>query len=419
MLIQNFYVMPMVRLLKLWDYLAIKQNYSLHPPWMETIMKLINNILSWAFGSFFLLIGFLNLSTSIPLAAIFFIIAFLLLPPIRRLSHAKTNIVIPSKIRALCLVTLFVALIFTSEYESNKLLQEAASKLAAEQAAEKAQEEQKTIQYFNSNRDQILSEIKTAISENDLPSAIANSKKYLISEDEELKALYAQSENGLKAAEIEKKTLELLKQLKTIPTKEYQKNKELYQQLLDMHPETALYKTKVAFYSEEIKKENILKANKEKELKEKKKLADKWIYYNNKDEMTGKTTVSANIYSENTVNFSFPYNGTQKGRLQIRNHPSFGKDIILSIEKGQIQCQSYNGCTVKVRFDNNKAVSWNASGAADNSTEVVFISNYSLFIKKLRNAKTVLIQPSIYQEGQPIFRFEVGGFNYDRYKNGN
>jgi len=46
-----------------------------------------------------------------------------------------------------------------------------------------------------------------------------------------------------------------LVELKKVPTSEYEKNKQLYQQLVVLHPDNQIYKNKVESYSKKIDKE--------------------------------------------------------------------------------------------------------------------------------------------------------------------
>lgn len=141
-----------------------------------------------------------------------------------------------------------------------------------------------------------------------------------------------------------------------------------------------------------------------------------WQYSQNEDPMTGKTTYHASVLSTNTVEFKFPYQGAQNGQLSLRIDPKYGQDVIFSIEKGQILCHSYEDCTVMVRFDDEKPISFSAAGAADNSTETIFIRNYKKFVDKLSKVKRVRISMSIHQEGNPVFEFDVAGFDPNKLK---
>lgn len=147
------------------------------------------------------------------------------------------------------------------------------------------------------------------------------------------------------------------------------------------------------------------------------KLPGSQWFYNQIDDPMGKGTVHhAQVSSSNTVNFDFPYSGAQHATLMLRSHPRYGKDIIFSIEKGQILCRSYEDCTVIVRFDDESPTNYSAIGAADNSTETIFIRNYNRFSEKLLKAKRVRISANIYQQGAPVFEFDVSSFDQNKYK---
>lgn len=141
-----------------------------------------------------------------------------------------------------------------------------------------------------------------------------------------------------------------------------------------------------------------------------------WSYNQSADEMGNGTTYLANISSTNTVNFDSPYSGDQHAHLTLRIHPRYGKDVVFRIEQGQFLCNSYEDCVVLVRFDDGKAANFSAVGAQDNSTETIFIRNYSRFVERLQKAKRIRISANIYQEGAPVFEFDVSGFDPNKYK---
>jgi len=141
-----------------------------------------------------------------------------------------------------------------------------------------------------------------------------------------------------------------------------------------------------------------------------------WSYSQDADAMSKGTTYHAAVSSSNTVNFDFPYSGEQHATLNLRVDPRYGKDVIFRIERGQILCHSYEDCTVLVRFDDGKAANYTAVGAADNSTETIFIRNYGRFVENMLKAKRVRISTNIYQEGAPVFEFDVSDFDQNKYK---
>jgi hypothetical protein len=170
------------------------------------------------------------------------------------------------------------------------------------------------------------------------------------------------------------------------------------------------------------------KAKKEKraeaELKRRKEAAAKleaeriargdWTYSTGTDEATGKTTKSAFLTSKNSMNFDSPYEGIQYGRFVVRNHPRFGVDAYLSIDKGQLLCNSYSNSTVLVRFDNGAASSYSCGEPADYSSDVVFIRGVGRLENRMKTAKKMFITISVYNEGSRTWEFNVRG--YDRSK---
>lgn len=141
-----------------------------------------------------------------------------------------------------------------------------------------------------------------------------------------------------------------------------------------------------------------------------------WTYSAQEEQMTGGMRKTASVSSTNTVEFGFPYTGSQNGHLTLRTDPRYGKDVIFRIEQGQILCPSYEGCTIQVRFDDAKPTRFSASAAADHSSELVFIDDYARFLEKMIKAKRVRLSLDIYQNGRPVFDFDVSGFDVGKYQ---
>jgi hypothetical protein len=55
-----------------------------------------------------------------------------------------------------------------------------------------------------------------------------------------------------------------------------------------------------------------------------------WSYDNSTDKVSGKETKDAITISNNSFEMGFPYQGGTTGRIIIRKHPRYGKDIIFS-----------------------------------------------------------------------------------------
>ena len=138
----------------------------------------------------------------------------------------------------------------------------------------------------------------------------------------------------------------------------------------------------------------------------------KWEYKNYEDKASGKTAFKASLLSENKINLSFPYQGSQNGTLSVRNHPRWGKNIYLKIEQGQILSidgYSFDNKYFLVRFDDGDVKKWNYVGSSDQSSDIIFISNEKKFLKQLTAANKIYITINLYQDGQYTFVFDPKG----------
>jgi hypothetical protein len=136
-----------------------------------------------------------------------------------------------------------------------------------------------------------------------------------------------------------------------------------------------------------------------------------WNYRESKDAMAGKPVRTAEVLSANQVNFDFPYQGAQRARLQLRAHPRFGNDAILYIDKGQFTCNTQD-CSVQVRFDEGGTNEYSMSEPDDNSSNILFFSNYDRFLANVRRSKRVRIEAGFFQEGNRVFEFHVDGLEW-------
>ena len=124
--------------------------------------------------------------------------------------------------------------------------------------------------------------------------------------------------------------------------------------------------------------------------------------------MSGKRVGYAQVRSDNTLSLDFPYQGDQFGTLAVRQHPKWGNEVIVSIEKGQILCNTYD-CAVRIRFDDGEPVTYVGNEPSDNSSETVFLP-YSI-AKKLQTAKRIKVELNLYQNGMRVLEFNVKGFD--------
>ena len=136
-----------------------------------------------------------------------------------------------------------------------------------------------------------------------------------------------------------------------------------------------------------------------------------WTYDTSADAMSGKSSHSATIESVNTLQFKFPYQRAQHGSITLRNHPRYGKNVLLEIERGQFLCGVEN-CSISVRFDDGTAHQFTASEPADHSTTTLFVQPYDRFVAELKKSKKVYVSATFYQEGNPVLEFDTEGLKW-------
>ena len=132
---------------------------------------------------------------------------------------------------------------------------------------------------------------------------------------------------------------------------------------------------------------------------------NEWEYNTEEDKMTSTITKYATITSNESLSLDFPYEGLNMGHLLLRKKKG-ELDIIIRIDKGQIST-SYDNQNIEVRFDNNKATTFSYLEPTDNSSDVIFISNTTRFISKLKKSKKTLIALPLYQGGTQILEFNT------------
>ncbi|AVQ80897.1 MULTISPECIES: hypothetical protein [unclassified Variovorax] len=131
-----------------------------------------------------------------------------------------------------------------------------------------------------------------------------------------------------------------------------------------------------------------------------------WNYDSSTDKMTGKKSASAQTVSDNSLSFGFPYQGVNRGNLIVRQHPQYGLDVLITIDKGQMLCSSYD-CKVSIKFDDAPPVKFSGSGPADHSSQTIFIEGAAKFIASAKKAKKILVQFNAYQNGAPVLEFST------------
>ena len=141
------------------------------------------------------------------------------------------------------------------------------------------------------------------------------------------------------------------------------------------------------------------------------KVKPNWEYGENVDKMSSEVTKWAMTDSINKVSMSFPYNGGSEGTSVV-----FEKNVKIYISKGQVMCSNYSGCTIRVKFDDEKPVDYLAVGPDNGQHSHVYLGSADVdgngaekFMNKLKTAKRVMIGVEVFQENTPIWEFNVSG----------
>ena len=137
-----------------------------------------------------------------------------------------------------------------------------------------------------------------------------------------------------------------------------------------------------------------------------------WSYSEKKDEMSEKMMYFATCTSTDIHEFKFPYNGGSCLYLTVRNINN-KNEVVLQISKGQIMNSVSNDEYVRFKFDGGEPVKYYFSGSSDGDSKYAFIEQSASLIKKLKSAKKIKIDVPLYQEGRPVFNFDVSGLKWN------
>ncbi|WP_293373586.1 hypothetical protein [Nevskia sp.] len=134
-----------------------------------------------------------------------------------------------------------------------------------------------------------------------------------------------------------------------------------------------------------------------------------WVKRDFIDDASGKPASEVSVRSVNTHAFPFPYQGGTSMWLTVRKHPRWGREVYVSIDRGQLVC-GYSDCNVIVRVHGKDARTATASRSGDSSSTVLFIRGHDRFTKDLLKADRLTIAATFYQQGERAFEFNVKGF---------
>jgi len=129
--------------------------------------------------------------------------------------------------------------------------------------------------------------------------------------------------------------------------------------------------------------------------------AENWKYSADTDEMTGKSIAWACTSAPEGADLCLR---KKEGRLE--SYVSFN-----SVSDGQFLCLE-DDCRAKARFDDGQTITFSGVEAAGGKTTMLFIEPATNLVTRLRKAKTLKLQPPIYENSGEVLHFEVSGLKW-------
>ncbi|MEO6968248.1 MAG: hypothetical protein ABI132_07325 [Rhodanobacteraceae bacterium] len=151
-----------------------------------------------------------------------------------------------------------------------------------------------------------------------------------------------------------------------------------------------------------------------------------WSYIASKNEMAGGLNRFAIIDSTNTVNFDQPYEGDQHAHLVVRKMAGSSEyEVIISVDRGQLLDGDQAG--IKARLDDAAPITFDAERPSDNDSTHLFFDNplgrdirpteLDYLLVMAQHAKTLKVQVTAFENGSPVFVFNVAGFDLAKLDN--
>lgn len=369
------------------------------------------NVVMWLFFVLFLLVGLGAMFTSFLSGLILLIAACIFVPQINRAIRDKTNFVITPGARTVVALVCAGMFFYTSNkaLDAERVQRQANDAQVAQQKAEQAQKEKR--EYVSANKDAILSEMNGLIAKQDYAGATALGSKYSNAGSFEIDQALAKVAAQKAEADKQAQKASLQASLSKIKPDDVKSLASTYTQLAVIDGSYQVNADKYTKLAEQQAASEKAREQAAADKARRQSMGLSWNYADGEDNMSGKPVRRAYVSSINTVDFKFPYSGTQRATLTIRKHPRWGTSVYVAIDKGQFVC-GYDDCDVRVRFSKGNAQRMSASEPDDHSSNILFISNASSFIAQARKSDKVYIEADFYQEGTRVFEFDISDLEW-------
>lgn len=178
-------------------------------------------------------------------------------------------------------------------------------------------EKKALISEFNSNKENIFSQINQLITEEKYDEAISLASKYQVTEDQALLKLKDQAQAELTKVKIQKQITDLSNELNTTPESELQKRFDLYSKLLELVPDNTEYKTKYAELKPIVERQQMISSQFTDENGVHRKL-EKFIKFKLKDVSTYKHLETKYVENDDdTLTITITFKGKKDGSNKI------------------------------------------------------------------------------------------------------
>lgn len=131
-----------------------------------------------------------------------------------------------------------------------------------------------------------------------------------------------------------------------------------------------------------------------------------WEHSKTQDRMGRGTGEIALIKSDNELNLKLPYDGKQRGEFALRRSGRGANEFLLTIKKGQIIC-GVGRCALTVRVDDGTPFVISGAHPKDGSSNIVIGDLSVSDFRKIKKAKKILIEITIYENGENILEFSA------------
>lgn len=141
-------------------------------------------------------------------------------------------------------------------------------------------------------------------------------------------------------------------------------------------------------------------------------IINNWQYNESVDEMRGTTTYTAITTSRNNVHLSSPYTGGTDLSIIVRHSDELNNEVLVVTNNGQLWCE-YRNCIMTVKFDDKDIEQYPMSRAAGGSSEAMFLDgSEDIFINKLKDSKTTMLEIGFYNNGDQQFTLDTENLDW-------